>query len=185
MPLAITITGQKRAWFLYFQDRTERQNTSAAMRVECCGPLLKGVMQSMSFRELVRFIKSMKNGGMGLREQLDKEKKPYIFVGMVCVREAYQGQGYMRKVMDMAFAEGNRLQVPVILDTDAKSKCDKYMHLGMELAGTRDWLGDHGNRYFAVLGRRASCHRGRDKKSLQLLAIFCEICDIAVWYGDL
>lgn len=110
------------------------------------GPLLKGVMQSMSFRELVRFIKSMKNGGVGLREQLDKEKKPYIFVGMVCVREAYQGQGYMRKVMDMAFAEGNRLQVPVILDTDAKSKCDKYMHLGMELAGTRD-MGEYGTLY--------------------------------------
>lgn len=34
-------------------------------------------------------------------------------------------------------AGGNRLGVPVILDTDAKSKCDKYMHLGMQLAGTR------------------------------------------------
>lgn len=34
-------------------------------------------------------------------------------------------------------AEGNRLGIPVILDTDAKSKCDKYMHLGMQLAGTR------------------------------------------------
>ena len=88
----------------------------------------------------------MKNGGEGLRERLDKEKKPYIFVGMVCVREAYQGKGYMRKVMEMAFAEGNRLQVPVILDTDAKSKCDKYMHLGMELAGTRD-MGEYGTLY--------------------------------------
>ena len=25
----------------------------------------------------------------------------------------------------------------VSLDTDAKSKCDKYIHLGMHLAGTR------------------------------------------------
>ena len=52
----------------------------------------------------------------------------------------------MRKVMEMAFAEGNRLQIPVILDTDAKSKCNKYMHLGMELAGTRD-LGQAGKLY--------------------------------------
>ena len=29
------------------------------------------------------------------------------------------------------------LGVPVVLETDAKSKCDKYVHLGMELAGTR------------------------------------------------
>ena len=77
---------------------------------------------------------------------MDKEKKPYIFVGMVCVCEKYQGQGYMRKVMDIAFAEGDRLQVPVILETDAKSKCDKYVHLGMELAGTRD-LGEFGKLY--------------------------------------
>lgn len=52
----------------------------------------------------------------------------------------------MRKVMDMAFAEGDRLGVPVILKTDAKSKCDKYVHLGMELAGTRD-IGEFGKLY--------------------------------------
>ena len=44
-----------------------------------------------------------------------------IFVGLVCVREQYQGQGYMRKVLDLAFAEGDRLGVPVILETDAKA----------------------------------------------------------------
>ena len=81
-----------------------------------------------------------------MQEQFDKQKKPYVFVGMVCVREKYQGQGYMRKLMDMAFAEGNRLGVPVILETDAKSKCDKYVHLGMQLAGTRS-LGEFGMLY--------------------------------------
>lgn len=60
--------------------------------------------------------------------------------------EKYQGQGFMRKVMEIAFKEGNRLQIPVIFDTDAKSKCDKYVHLGMELAGTRS-LGDYGKIY--------------------------------------
>ena len=73
-------------------------------------------------------------------------KKPYIFVGLVCVREKYQGQGYMRKVLNFAFAEGDRLGVPVILETDAESKCNKYVHLGMELAGTRD-LGEFGKLY--------------------------------------
>lgn len=84
--------------------------------------------------------------GEGLRKRLDKEKKPYLYVGMVCVRERYQGQGYMRKVLEAAFSEGRRLGVPVILDTDAKSKCDKYLHLGMELAGTRRF-GEHGVLY--------------------------------------
>ena len=52
----------------------------------------------------------------------------------------------MRKVLDLAFAEGDRLGVPVILETDAKSKCDKYVHLGMELAGMHD-LGAFGKLY--------------------------------------
>ena len=51
-----------------------------------------------------------------------------------------------KHIQDIAFAEGNRLGLPVILDTDARSKCEKYMHLGMELAGTRDF-GDFGTMY--------------------------------------
>ena len=75
----------------------------------------------MNFRDLLRCSRNMSKGGSGLGKQLDKAMKPYIYVGLVCVREPYQGQGYMRKVMDMAFSEGNRLGVPVILDTDARS----------------------------------------------------------------
>lgn len=108
--------------------------------------LARGFLSAMDSRSLVRFIPIMSKGGSGLGKQLDKAKKPYIYVGMVCVREPYQGQGYMRRVMDMAFAEGNRLGVPVILDTDARSKCDKYIHLGMELAGTRRF-GEYGVLY--------------------------------------
>ena len=57
-----------------------------------------------------------------------------------------KGAVNMRKVLNIAFAEGNRLGVPVILETDAKSKCDKYVHLGMELAETHD-LGAYGKMY--------------------------------------
>lgn len=100
-------------------------------------PLAKAFFSAMSLREIGYFLWVMAKGGAGLDKQLDKEKKPYVFVGLVCVRE--KCQGYMRKVMDMAYAQGDRLGVPVILETDAKSKCDKYVHLGMELAGTRSF----------------------------------------------
>ena len=100
-------------------------------------PLAKGFLSAMRIKDVIRFMRIMAKGGSGLAKQLDKAGRPHIYVGLVCVREAYQGQGYMRRVMDRAFAEGNRLGVPVILDTDAKSKCDRYIHLGMELAGTR------------------------------------------------
>lgn len=108
--------------------------------------LLQGIRRSMSLGEVWHFCKAIKEGGPSLEDVLNKKKQPCVYVGMVCVREEYQGQGYMRKVMDLAFAEGDRLGIPVILDTDAKSKCDKYMHLGMELAGTRKF-GDCGTMY--------------------------------------
>lgn len=100
-------------------------------------PLAKGFLSAMNPRAFFRFVRIMAKGGSGLSQRLDKAGKPHIYVGMVCVREPYQGQGYMRRVLQLAFDEGNRLGVPVVLDTDAKSKCDKYVHLGMELAGTR------------------------------------------------
>ena len=107
-------------------------------------PLAKGLLGSMTPKALVRFAKIMSKGEPGLDKRFDQ--KPYLFVGLVCVREPYQGQGYMRKVMDMAFQEGDRLGVPVLLETDAQSKCDKYVHLGMQLAGTRRF-GEHGVLY--------------------------------------
>ncbi len=116
------------------------------IRLSAWFPLAKAFLGSMKLKELIRFIKIMSKGGSGLSKQLDKKKQPYIYVGLVCVLEEFQGQGYMRKVLDLVFAEGNRLKIPVILDTDAKSKCDKYMHLGMELAGTRHF-GEHGVLY--------------------------------------
>ena len=109
-------------------------------------PLARAFLGAMDLKALIRFARIMSKGGAGLDKKFDREKKPYIYVGLVCVREPYQGQGHMRKVMDAAFSEGNRLGIPVILDTDARSKCDKYIHLGMELAGTRRF-GENGVLY--------------------------------------
>ena len=107
--------------------------------------LLQGIVRSMNLKEAMRLISAsmsaLSSSGSSLEDRLKKEKKPFIYVGMVCVREQYQGQGYMRKVLQLAFDEGNRLGIPVILDTDAKSKCEKYMHVGMQLAGTRSFGG--------------------------------------------
>ena len=100
-------------------------------------PLAGGMLRSLGLSGVLRLARAMKRGGPSLRDRFDKERRPYLFVGLVCVREEFQGQGYLRRVMDLAFTEGDRLGVPVILDTDAKSKCEKYQHQGMELAGTR------------------------------------------------
>ena len=120
------------------------------MGLKTMWPIACGMLHNSTLKHLLQFGVAIKRGGASLQECMDKEKKPYIFVGLVCVREEYQGQGYMRKVLDLAFAEGDRLGVPVILDTDTKSKCDKYVHLGMEVAGTRSF-GEHGVLYDLIL----------------------------------
>ena len=133
-------TSEKGEGYIAYQLPGQKVGLKAGME------LMKGLFQSMSFKELVDFFKVLSKAGPDLKDRMEKEKKPCIFVGLVCVTEDYQGQGYMRKLMEMAFAEGNRLQVPVILDTDAKTKCDKYLHLGMELVSTRDF-GENGKLY--------------------------------------
>ena len=116
------------------------------MGLKTMWPIACGMLHNSTLKRLLQFGIAIKRGGASLQDRMDKEKKPYIFVGLVCVREQYQGQGYMRKVLDIAFAEGDRLGVPVILETDATSKCDKYVHLGMELAGVRN-IGEFGKLY--------------------------------------
>ena len=129
------------------------------MGLKTMWPIAKGMLRNSSLKRLLRFGIAIKRSGVSLQDRMDREKKPYIFVELVCVREQYQGQGYMRKVMDIAFSEGNRLRVPVILETDAKSKCDKYMHLGMELAGIRN-MGEFGKLYDLIRYSESSNENG-------------------------
>ena len=133
-------TSERGEGYIAYTLPGQKMNLKAGMAI------LKALFRNMSLKEMIRMGKALSKGGRSLQDRMKKAKKKYIFVGMVCVREQYQGQGYMRKVLDMAFSEGNRLRVPVILETDAKSKCDKYMHLGMELAGTRSF-GEYGKLY--------------------------------------
>lgn len=142
--------------------------------VRAVWPVVRAELRSRSFsenigliRQITRLIRLTQKGGPGLEDRFKKEKKPYLFVGMVCVREQYQGQGFMRRLMELAFAEGDRLRIPVILETDAGSKCEKYIHLGMELAGVRD-LGEYGKiydliRYPALSGQTPSEHKGEQR----------------------
>ena len=133
-------TSERGEGYIAYTLPGQKMNFKAGMAI------LKALFRNMSLKEMICMGKALSKGGRSLQDQMKKEKKDFIFVGMVCVREQYQGHGYMRKVLDMAFSEGNRLHVPVILETDAKSKCDKYMHLGMEFECVRD-MGAYGKMY--------------------------------------
>jgi len=146
-------TGEQGEGYIAYKLPKEKMGLKTMWPIAC------GMLHNSTLKRLLQFGIAIKRGGVSLQDRMDKEKKLYIFVGLVCVREQYQGQGYMRKVLDLAFAEGDRLGVPVILETDAKSKCDKYIHLGMELAGTHD-LGAFGKLYDLIKYPKPSNENG-------------------------
>jgi len=130
--------------FLYSTSRNHEaliafRHSDEKMNLACVAELLKTFYRTMGIRGFLHFLKLMQSGGESYEDTLKKAKKPYILVGMLAVRKKYQGQGYMRKVLNLAYAEGKHRNCPVVLDTDAVLKRDKYIHLGMKHIRTRKY----------------------------------------------
>ena len=69
--------------------------------------------------------------------RMRKAKRKFLRIEMLVVRNEYQGQGFMRKMMEFTYRLADKKQVPVILDTDDKDKAARYEHLGMKLDRVR------------------------------------------------
>lgn len=124
-------TSGKHEAFIAYRYSKDKLPLSAGMI------LMKYIFRTMGFGGAVRMLKYISKGGESYETAVKKSKKPYIFVGLVAVKKEYQGQGYMRKVLDIAFEDGRKRGCPVLLETDAVLKRDKYVHLGMENVRTR------------------------------------------------
>ncbi len=99
--------------------------------------LLKAAFNCMDLRNASKAAKGFIRSDKGYGEILSKLKIPYIYIGLVAVTEQYQGRGYMRKLLEIAFEEGRKHSLPVVLDTDAELKKAKYEHLGMKCVTTK------------------------------------------------
>ena len=85
-----------------------------------------------------RFISACFCDGGTLETRMRREKRKFLRVEMLIVRKEYQGQGYMRRMMEYAYRIAGEHRVPVILDTDDRDKAARYEHLGMRLDRVRD-----------------------------------------------
>jgi len=124
-------TSEKHEAFIAYKYSKDKLPLSAGMI------LMKYVFKTMGFGGAVRMLKYISKGGESYETAVKKTKQPYIFVGLVAVKKEYQGQGYMRKVLNIAFDDAKKRGCPVLLETDAVLKRDKYVHLGMENVRTR------------------------------------------------
>lgn len=93
------------------------------------------------WKKTVAFFKAATGGGETLEAKMKKEKRPYVKIEMLLVTKEFQHQGYMRKLMEFAYETAAQKNAAVILDTDARAKSDRYVHLGMTLCGTRETAG--------------------------------------------
>ncbi len=136
-------TSENHEAFVAYRYSREKMPVSSGME------LLKAIFSTIGLGGGINMMKAIKRGGRSYEDTFKKTKKPYIFVGMLVVRKQYQGHGFMRKALDIAFEDGRKKQCPVILETDAVLKRDKYVHLGMTNVQIRQ-IGDGAYLYDLV-----------------------------------
>ncbi len=90
------------------------------------------------FSNMKSFIKACFAEGNTIETRMNKAKRKYIRIEMLVVRPEFQGQGYMRKILEDVYRVADKRKVPVILDTDDKDKAMRYQHLGMKLDRVRN-----------------------------------------------
>ena len=90
------------------------------------------------FSNMKAFIKACFSEGSTIETRMRKAKRKFIRIEMLVVRPEFQGQGFMRKILEDVYQLADKENVPVILDTDDKDKAARYEHLGMKLERIRN-----------------------------------------------
>ena len=90
------------------------------------------------FSNMKAFIKACFAEGSTIETRMRKAKRKFIRIEMLVVRQEFQGQGFMRKILEDVYKVADKENVPVILDTDDKDKAARYEHLGMKLERIRN-----------------------------------------------
>ena len=90
------------------------------------------------FSNMKAFIKACFAEGNTIETRMRKAKRKFIRIEMLVVRPEFQGQGYMRNILEDVYMLAEKKGVPIILDTDDKNKAARYEHLGMKLDRVRN-----------------------------------------------
>lgn len=103
----------------------------------------------LGFKKVRKIQNIERNGPLPLEEKYALQKKKFLFVGMVVVKEEYQGQGYFRKLLEEVFTMAKQENRLVVLNTDTFEKCQKYQHLDFKIIQKRE-LEENNIRYDLV-----------------------------------
>lgn len=94
-------------------------------------------IKAIGIKSLYKILKLLKNSETSLAAKMKKAKRDYIHVEMLCVKKEYQGQGFMKKALNIVLELADSKNIPCILETDEKNKAARYEHLGMKIDSIR------------------------------------------------
>ena len=103
---------------------------------------IREVISSLGWKRYRWFVKYIAKGGDNLEAILRKQKRKDVIVQLLAIPEPYQHQNYMRQLMDFALQTAKSYDLPLVIETDEKLKCDKYGHFGVKLVNKRDFGDD-------------------------------------------
>ena len=111
--------------------------------------LIFRMIKALGMKNFNNIIKKFQAGGESLEKRYRDNKLDFVQIELLAIKKEYQGQGFMRSLVENAFEIAKENNLPVIVTTDAKIKKDKYEHIGMEHINTRK-LGDKSYLYDLV-----------------------------------
>lgn len=91
------------------------------------------LMTGLPFKRVRRFLQ-FANQVSGSNARYAKQRR--LDALMVCVDKAHQGKGLASELVRFAKTQAERLDVPLLFDTDMKDYAELYQHLGCRLYNT-------------------------------------------------
>ena len=129
------LLGLYSSWFNTISDKREGyiciQESDDKEHIRGVWEFVRGIRKGMGLFGGIRFAFDYIKAGTPIEKLLKKEG--FVHIRMLVIRKEYQGKGYMRKLVQLAFDKASERKVPCIVSTDAYDKAVKYEHLGFKL----------------------------------------------------
>ena len=140
---AVYATSKRKEGIIILTDTTAPYPAAASFK------MMWRMTKALGLKNFMDIIKKFQAGGASLEKKYRDAKKQFVQIELLAVKKEYQGQGFMRPLVENAIELADKKHIPVILSTDAKLKKDKYEHLGLSLVNTRK-LGEKSFMYDLV-----------------------------------
>ncbi|MCD8067948.1 MAG: N-acetyltransferase [Lachnospiraceae bacterium] len=121
-----TTSEQQEGYLAYWRKGEAKEWGMKMMRVSL--HMVWRFLRELSFGSLKKLLPLMSNP----YEKIYQKEPDYVVISMVAVRREFQGQGFLRVLLEEPFHIAQERNIPCVLDTDTELKVKKYVSCGMK-----------------------------------------------------